>query len=197
MLFFASLCLVITAVFGHETYQPILKRRRAQALGLPVPDQPPISKRVKAFVTVAAIRPVHMLITEPIVGFICLYVACEFATLFTFFAAIPFTFQGTYRFSIEESGLVFLSIIVGCLLGTVTILLCDVFFYRRQIPNFPRFQVPPEYRLLPAMIGSVGLPFGLFWYAWTARPSISWASPTVAIVPFAWGNLCIFISTMQ
>ena len=47
------------------------------------------------------------------------------------------------------------------------------------------------------MIGSIGLPVGLFWFAWTAREDISWASPTVAIVPFAWGNISIFISTIQ
>ena len=117
--------------------------------------------------------------------------------LFTFFAAVPYTFQGTYGFSIEESGLIFVSIVIGCLLGTVTVLLCDVFFYRKQIPRHPQHQVPPEYRLLPAMIGSLGLPVGLFWFGWTARRDISWASPAVAIVPFAWGNICIFISTMQ
>jgi hypothetical protein len=32
------------------------------------------------------------------------------------------------------------------------------------------------------------------WFAWTARRSIHWASPVLAAVPFAWGNLCIFLS---
>jgi hypothetical protein len=36
---------------------------------------------------------------------------------------------------------------------------------------------------------------GLFWFAWTARSDISWASPVVAAIPFAWGNLCIFIAS--
>lgn len=47
------------------------------------------------------------------------------------------------------------------------------------------------------MIGSLGLPIGLFWYAWSARASVSWASPVVAIFPFAWGNLCVFVSSVQ
>ncbi|KAH8889483.1 MFS general substrate transporter [Thozetella sp. PMI_491] len=197
MLFFAAFSMVITLVFGRETYHPVLKHRRARELGQTVPKQPPLRKQILAFITIALLRPVHMLATEPIVSFVCLYVACEFATLFTLFSAVPYTFQRTYAFSIEQSGLVFLSIAVGCLLGTLTILLCDVFLYRRQIPRHPPHQVPPEYRLYPAMVGSIGLPVGLFWFAWTARPDISWASPTLAIVPFAWGNICIFISTMQ
>ena len=47
------------------------------------------------------------------------------------------------------------------------------------------------------MIGSFLLPLGLFWFGWTARSDISWASPVVAIIPFAWGNLCLFVSTVQ
>ena len=47
------------------------------------------------------------------------------------------------------------------------------------------------------MIGSLGLPVGLFWFAWTARSDISWASPAASIIVFAWGNLCLFVSTVQ
>jgi hypothetical protein len=35
---------------------------------------------------------------------------------------------------------------------------------------------------------------GLFWFAWTARHDVHWISPVLAAIPFAWGNLCIFIS---
>jgi hypothetical protein len=138
-----------------------------------------------------------MLLTEPIVAFICLYVACEFATLFSFFAAIPFVFESVYGFSLEDSGLAFLAIVVGCLLGSFTVLLSDVFLYRRQAGNYPAQKIPPEYRLYPALIGSVGLPIGLFWFGWTSRNEISWASPNIAIMVFAWGNLCVFVSTTQ
>lgn len=44
------------------------------------------------------------------------------------------------------------------------------------------------------MIGSLGLPIGLFWFAWTAKREVHWISPVLAAVPFAWGNLCIFVS---
>ncbi|CAI7655545.1 unnamed protein product [Penicillium viridicatum] len=187
----------ITVAITKETFHPIIKRRRAKELGLELPPSPPLSSKIRLFVTISLLRPIHMLLTEPIVGFICLYIACEFATLFSFFAAFPLIFQGIYHFNIEDSGLVFLAIVVGSILGTVTVILCNVFLYLPKVSKHPDGQVPPEYRLYPALIGSVGLPSALFWFAWTARADISWASPVVAIVVFAWGNLCVFVSTTQ
>lgn len=149
------------------------------------------------FLTVALIRPLHMMVTEPIVGLNCLYVACEFATLFTFFTAIPFIFTSVYGFSTEQQGLVFISIVVGCILGAITVLLCNVVLYLPRAKRYPPHEVPPKYRLYPAMIGSIGLPLGLFWLAWTAKSDVSWVSPTMAIVAFAWGNLCVFVGTIQ
>jgi hypothetical protein len=138
-----------------------------------------------------------MLFTEPIVAFFSLYIAFNFAMLFTFFAAFPYVFEKVYHFSTEQSGLVFLAIGIGCVLGAITVMICDWCFYQ------PRFRaakenggngiVAPEYRLYPALMGSVGLPIGLFWFAWTAREGVSWASPVVAAIPFAWGNMCVFI----
>lgn len=197
MLFFCALSLLLIVPFGRETFHAVLKRRRAQRLGHVVEPSVPLRAKVRLFLTITIFRPVLMMFTEPIVGLSCLYVSCEFATLFTFFAAVPFIFQTVYNFSLEQTGLVFLSVVVGCVLGTLTIILCDIFLYRRQIPRHPPHMIPPEYRLYPAMIGSLGLPVGLFWLAWTARPDISWASPVVALVPFSWGNLCLFVSMLQ
>lgn len=116
--------------------------------------------------TVTLLRPIHMLITEPIVGFLSLYVAFNFAVLFAFFAAFPYVFESVYGFDTEQSGLVFLAIGVGCAFAVPTVILCDWYIYQ------PRFRaskanggsgvVAPEYRLFPAMMGSVGLPLGLF-----------------------------------
>ncbi|KAJ5463723.1 hypothetical protein N7475_008667 [Penicillium sp. IBT 31633x] len=195
-IFFTIFTLMIIAI-SKETFHPAIRRRRAKELGLELPPSTPFSSKLRLFATISLLRPIHMLLTEPIVSFICLYIACEFATLFSFFAAIPLIFQGVYNFRPEESGLVFLAIVVGCLLGTVTVIICNVLLYLPKVSKHLDGQVPPEYRLYPALIGSVGLPIGLFWFAWTARPDISWASPVVAIMVFSWGNLCVFVSTTQ
>ncbi|CEI67367.1 hypothetical protein FVEN_g5749 [Fusarium venenatum] len=196
LVFFSILAMIVTA-FAHETFHPVIKRRLAKKKGLKVDPPPPLAARLKVFALVAVVRPIRMLLFEPITGFICLYVAAEFGTLFSFFAAVPYTFGRVYQFSIEESGLVFLSIVIGCLLGLVTVILCDVLLYRKQASKYPPHQIPPEHRLYPSLIGSIGLPIGLFWFGWTARPGVSWASPAAAMIIFAWGNMCVFVSTMQ
>ncbi|KAL7939956.1 major facilitator superfamily domain-containing protein [Trichoderma barbatum] len=196
LLFFAIFCMILTP-FLKETFHPVLKRQLARKRGEPAPPLPPVAERMRKFIVIAVARPILMLFTEPIVTFICLYAAVSFGILFSFFAGVPYTFGKVYSFSIEESGLVFLSIVIGCLIGLATIIACDIFLYRKQISNYPPHRVPPEYRLYPALIGSFGLPIGLFWFAWTARPTTSWASPAAAIIPFAWGNICVFVSTVQ
>jgi hypothetical protein len=196
MVFFVLPALVL-CFFVQETYHPVIKRRRAKELGLPIPAEPPVKERVKDFATVSLFRPIHMMLTEPLVGFLCLYIACEFATLFSFFAAVPYVFRLVYQFSLEQQGLVFLSVVVGLFLSVVTVVLCDVFLYKPQISRHPPHQVPPEYRLYPGMIASIGLPLGMFWFGWTARSDISWVSPVLALVPFSWGNLCLFISGLS
>lgn len=194
---FMAIFSMLLIPFGAETFAPILKRRLAKARGQPVPPQPALSVKIKKFTQVALVRPIVMLFAEPIVTFLSLYVAVNFGTLFCFFAAVPYTFSLTYGFHLEQTGLVFISIVIGCVLGFITLIFCDIFFYRKKIPLFPPNKVPPEHRLYAAMIGSLGLPVGLFWFAWSARSSISWASPAAAIIPFAWGNLCIFVSAVS
>lgn len=57
-------------------------------------------------------------------------------------------------------------------------------------------RVAPEHRLYCAMIGSFGLVVGLFWFAWTTGTGQHWAFCLVGAIPFAWGNLCIFLTTV-
>ena len=49
-------------------------------------------------------------------------------------------------------------------LGALTVLLCNDLLYLPEAKKHPPHQTPPEYRLYPAMLGSVGLPLGLFWF---------------------------------
>ncbi|KAH8676155.1 major facilitator superfamily domain-containing protein [Xylariales sp. PMI_506] len=196
LVFFSVFC-AVCLLFASETYHPVLKRRRMKQLGHELPKQPPLMDTIRLFLTVGLIRPVHMLFTEPIVAFVCFYVACMFGTLFMFFGAFFYVFETTYKFTLIQSGLVFLGIALGCCLGTAKIVLCDKLLYRPKAQHFPPHQIPPEYRLYPAMIGSICLPIALFWFGWTARSSINPAVSIVAVVLFGIGNIGLFISTMQ
>jgi hypothetical protein len=136
------------------------------------------------------------MLAEPIVGFLSLYNAFTFSILFAFFEAFPIVFGGVYGFSTSQVGLAFLAVGLGVALGVVCAIAIDRFIYQRLHKLAlaeGRTVVAPEHRLYAAMFGSIGIPVGLFWFAWTSRHSVHWISPVLASIPFAWGNISIFV----
>ena len=144
-----------------------------------------------------------MLFTEPIVGFVCLYTSFQFALLYTFVVASPYVFSKIYGFSLEAQGLSFAGFITGCMIAPIPIIIIDRYVYQPKFADFEEArekghsspsEFPPEHRLYCAMIGSVVLPVGLFWFAWTARPSIHWICPIIAQSVTILGSLLVYVS---
>ena len=200
VLVFFSLAAYLYGLGCKETYKPIILERRAKRLGFAPPTKKgsDIWTGIKTWMTKSLFLPVRFLLTEPIVTFLSIYVAFNFAVLFCFVAAFPHIFASVYGFSPGQVGLTFLSILIGCLLGAVTSYVIDLLKYQkiaREYRKEKKGPVPLEHRLYSAICGSFGLPIGLFWFAWTAREDVHWASPVVAAIPFAWGNYNVFVST--
>ncbi|KAI9828949.1 MAG: hypothetical protein M1819_006448 [Sarea resinae] len=194
---FFAIATFLFSLFIAETSKKILLRRHAARLGLKADTTPKPKASVKTLLIVTLGRPCTMLATEPIVTFLSAYVGFNFAVLFSFFAAFRLIFGRVYGFDTGQIGLVFLAIGLGCLLGTATGLLLDRLVYQKHAGRAKhREAVSAEHRLHGAMMGAFGLPIGLFWLAWTARRDVHWASPVFAAVPFAWGNLTIFMSAV-
>ena len=152
---------------------------------------------LQIILTATLFRPVHMLLSEPLVGFTSLYTAFTFAVLFAFFAAFPQVFGGVYNFELYQTGLSFIGVGVGVILGVFTSVLIDRLVYvkkHRKAVSEGKQQADPEHRLYGAMVGSLGIPIGLFWLGWTARKDVHWIVPVLGSVPFAWGNLSVFVS---
>lgn len=189
-----------------ETYKKIILKNRAKKLGLQPPPNPlpPGMSKLRFILVVTVLRPLRMLVAEPIVAWTSVYTAFNFSVLFGFFAAFPIVFQSPYsdiqiyHFNTGESGLVFLGLGIGVVTATLVFILMDRLTYRKKTLK-KRAQgdftpLPPEERLGAAMLGSFLLPAGLFWFAWTAKKEIHWISPVLATVPFAMGNLLVFCS---
>jgi len=82
------------------------------------------------------------------------------------------------------------------LIAGVTSIFIDRYLYQaahRRALEKGRSHARPEHRLYSAMVGSLGIPVGLFWFAWCADKGVHWSVLCVATVPFAWGNLCLFV----
>jgi hypothetical protein len=184
-------------MFTEETYEKIILKKRAKAIGAPLPPRPSGLALFKHIMVVVISRPIHMLLTEPIIASFAIYVSFNFAVLFGFLASIPLIFTTVYNFTHAQSGLPFLAIAIGVLLSIPTMLLIDRILYQkhyRRAIEEGRKGVAPEYRLYGAMVGSIGLPISLFWFAWTSQKSVHWIVSIIGLIPFAWGNISVFIS---
>ncbi|KAK9484563.1 major facilitator superfamily domain-containing protein [Lipomyces starkeyi] len=137
-----------------HTYKPIILKPRAKKRGLALPPKLPSE------------RPFAVLVFEPIVLALSVYMSFVYAVLFGFFEAFPFVFTTVYDFNSGDTGLTFLGIGVGLLIGAAIYLFLDRTKYvpAMRLPVPP----PPEFRLLPAKIGAraldrtlYGVPFGM------------------------------------
>lgn len=177
-----------------ETYKAVILRKhqkRLEASSNPRPSVPASlrPRQLKLFLAQVVGRPIHMLLTEPVVGLFDLYVAIDFGILNLFYAAFPAVFRDDYAFSLGAVGLTFLSQVVGNLAGWTLLVGFSKLYYQRVAA---RGKPPPETRLFTAMLGALMLPVSLFWFAWTARPSVHWIACLAAEALFSCGNMLIF-----
>lgn len=143
---------------------------------------------------VTFLTPFKMFFTEPIVTSISLYVAYNFAVLFQWFIAVPAVLHLVYNFTVQQAGLAFIAAIVGSILAAATSILLDKITYLRLSKNSTDGMVSIEHRLFPAMIGGLFMTASLFWVGWTAKPTVSFASPILGTMLYVWGSMCALVS---
>lgn len=147
----------------EETYLKIIMARRKQKQeAAENPTKPRARTLLLGVLFITLLRPTKMLFTEPIVAFLSVYVAFNFAVIFTFFASVPYVFRLVYHFDRGDTGLVFLAVGLGCTLAVPTVIILDRIAYQPKWRRSPG-NVAPEHRLWAAMIGAFGIPIGLFW----------------------------------
>ncbi|KAK4541328.1 hypothetical protein LTR36_008086 [Oleoguttula mirabilis] len=187
----------IPVLFTKETYKKTILQRRAKKLGVEGPPhiERSIAETLHHFATTLLLRPIHMLLTEPIVTLVCMYNGFLFGLMYTFVVASPWVYQHYYGLGFTGQSLSFLGLITGALLAPFPLILVDLVLYQPRLKRFHETKpederFPPEHRLYPALIASFLLPAFLFLFAWTARPSIHW------IVPIVFQGLAILASLL-
>lgn len=127
---------------------------------------------------------------------ITLYMSFLYGLLFLFFEGFPVSFVEQRGWKPQIGSLSFLSLFVGILLGLTGMITWSLTIFVRQVNSTPG-TVVPERRLPPMMVGAVGLPIGLFWFAWTGNPSIHWSAEVVAPALVSASMFAIFISGLK
>ena len=202
MAIFTGVLLIVGTLTIPETYTPVILQRRAKALHKKTGKHyiSMMEKRQgkttpkKAFST-ALVRPWVLLFTEPIVLIISIYMAIIYGTLYMLFGAFPIVYQEYRGWSQGIGGLAFIGVAVGLMIG-VGYSVWDNQRYAR-VEKEHGGEAPPEARLPPAIVASVALPIGIFWFAWTNSPSIHWSVSIIGTAPFGFGMVLVFLSLMN
>lgn len=202
MAIFTGVLWILGALTIPETYSPLILRRRAAKLskmtGKVYKSKMEIehgTKTISAEFKTALSRPWILLFREPIVLLLSIYMAIIYGTLYMMFGAFPIVYQQDRGWSPGIGGLAFCGVAVGMMLA-VTYSLWDNKRYR-EVEKQQDGNAPPEARLPPCMVGSLALPIGLFWFAWTNYPSVHWSVSIIGTAPFGFGMVLVFLSIMN
>lgn len=168
--------LTVTLFFLPETYAPVLLKRKAQRLRKETGNerwfhpQEKIKLSPKTIITKHFSRPILMLITEPMVTCIALYASFVYALLYMTLEVFPIVFQENRKYSPVVGSLPFLGLFVG-VCAAIGINLANQPRYARMVDAAGGKPVP-EGRCAPMAVGGILFAIGLFWFGWTANPSI-------------------------
>lgn len=83
------------------------------------------------------------IVTEPIVLLLSFYISIVYGTLYALFSAFPIVFQQHRGFSPGQSGLAFIGVGVGVIMGTMTQSIQNK-IYRRSMDQSETGRAPPE-----------------------------------------------------
>ncbi|PQE24511.1 mfs multidrug transporter protein [Rutstroemia sp. NJR-2017a WRK4] len=204
----AWITLILAAFFGTiglflvpETSHPKILQNRAARLRFETKNWAIHSKADELqldFHTILQtylLRPFIMLAREPILLLITIYMMLIYGILYLFFEAYPISFQQHRGWAAGPAALPFIGILIGVVLGALTISYVTRTRFARKLQKHGR--VIPEERLPPMILGSVILPIGLFWFAWTSDPNISWVPQVISGVFIGWGILMIFLQGLN
>jgi MFS family permease len=135
--------------------------------------------------------PFQLLFRSPIVAIIALYIATVYGCLYLLLTTVSTAFREIYHWSIEISGLAYIGLGVGFLVGQVAFgMLSDRAIIRLKARNGDIFE--PEMRL-PICIGfALFVPVSFFWYGWSLQARTHWIVPIIGLFPFAVGLVGIF-----
>ncbi|GIJ92097.1 hypothetical protein Asppvi_011072 [Aspergillus pseudoviridinutans] len=162
---FASLTLFIFLL--KETYAPLLLVEKAAAIRRQTCNWAVHAKLEEVEVDFHELiqkyftRPLKILITEPIVLLISLYMSFIYGLVYALLEAYPYVFESVYGMNPGVGGLPFIALIIGQLLACGFIITQNSSQAKKLAANG---NVPvPEWRLSPAIVGAPVFTVGIFW----------------------------------
>lgn len=158
---------LVALICLDETYAPVILVQKAATLRRQTRNWGIHAKQDEVEIDFTALlctnftRPIVMLITEPILLLISLYISFIYGLIYALLGAYPVVFQGVYEMNMGVGGLAFIGLIIGELLGGTLMLFLQRSYAHKLHANEG---IPvPEWRLPPAILGAIIFAIGLFW----------------------------------
>jgi multidrug resistance protein len=195
-LIFAGAVYILITFTVPETYAPTILAKRAKKLRKETGesdhvteqdlDLRPFSERLRIFL----IRPFQLLFGEMIVFLISVYMSVLYGLLYMFFVAYPIVYQKGKKYSAGITGLMFIPIALGVLCSAACAPLVNKHYLKlsQKYNGSP----PAEVRLIPMMCSCWFIPIGLFIFAWTSYPHLSWVGPAIGGFPVGFGFIFLY-----
>lgn len=196
-------CLLVLVFFLPETSSANILFRRARRLrkltGNPnlisEPELMGENMTGKDILMMTLVKPFSLLITEPIILALDLYIALIYGVLYIWFECFPIVFVDIYHFSLGTLGLAYLGLLTG-----IIVVFAPFIWYHHKYTE-PKFnengELKPELRLPPAFFGAFAIPICLFWFGWTSRPDIHWIVPIIGTAWFSSGAFLLFNAVLN
>ncbi|KAI3326981.1 MFS general substrate transporter [Xylariaceae sp. AK1471] len=195
----ASVVTILIEVLTRETSHKALIQRKTVLLrkvsgqnGLKSCYDDSRDKSTTRILLIGLLRPLKMLVLSPIVFLLSLYIAFVFGVVYLLYTTIPTVFEETYAFDVDLTGLVYLSLGLGNVLGWLVVTFSsDRTIVKLAQANDGHFE--PEMRLTISIYFGIFLPVTLFWYGWSAFYAVHWASTLLSLIPYGFGIMGLFL----
>ncbi|ODM23025.1 Polyamine transporter 2 [Aspergillus cristatus] len=193
MAFSGAILILIGSI--PETYTPVILKRRAAKLrketGNPniVTEQEKYRLTLREIAQTSLIRPITMIMTEPVLDLMCMYIVLIYSMLYAFFFAYPVIFGDLYNYNDGQIGLMFIPILIGAGFALLITPLIE-----KQFKNICNARAPtPEDRLIAALVGAPFIPIAFFLLGATSFKHIIWVGPSSSGIAFGFGMvLCYY-----
>ncbi|OCH96367.1 MFS general substrate transporter [Obba rivulosa] len=193
-LIMSGVFIVIAFVFMKETRSSVLLMRAARKLRkrtgnhryrARVEDE---RASLKTLVYISCTRPIYLLLTEPVVTSFTLWVGFAWGILFVLIESVAPVFRSLHGFSDGPTGTVFVTLLIGCILGILTNTVQER-LYQKYVGTRG-----PEARLFAACGAAVLFPTGMFIFAWSTFSNVPWIVLCIGMTIFIWALFVIYVA---
>lgn len=194
---FQAVMIVASFLAFHETYAPLILKRKAAKLRKETGDQRYVTAaervqgdrplHISRIVGRSLARPLRLLAFHPIIQYLAFLSAFYYGILYIVLSTFSDLWVKQYRERIDISGLHYIALALGEILGSqVTGPSMDRTF--KYLRNRANGEERPEWHVPMMLPGALLGPIGLLWYGWAAQARAHWAVVDLGGLLFAFGG---------